>query len=322
MTNATVPDKIDENPPESTSSIDKTSYRFNAYKRASFKPPSVVNRNVLLQTAADRLNSASVGGASSNKAERSAACLPAAPNAHVEKDPEAIYFAVLFCKLQPAKKSRKNKRYEDGFIEIKDGKRACLYNEEGKMMSRATVRREDVSSLRDGSHLLVGGWEVEIDTPIEKEKFDSGEAFLKQSRHMLANDISSCQGLRGISGFRKVSVGNHFKNDEGKGTIKLNEEHNSDTICRSASSKGQLFLHDPYTADAIVLNKIQWMDGTGKDSKGRPYSPVVLDPLLARQMRPHQIEGVRFLYECCSGIRNVSQLGCILADAMVRSYIL
>lgn len=47
--------------------------------------------------------------------------------------------------------------------------------------------------------------------------------------------------------------------------------------------------------------------------------PVVIDPILARRLRPHQIEGVQFLYECVMGLRKHRGQGCILADEMFVS---
>lgn len=43
---------------------------------------------------------------------------------------------------------------------------------------------------------------------------------------------------------------------------------------------------------------------------------VVLDPIVARHLRPHQVDGVKFLYECVMGLRNHDGQGCILADEM------
>jgi DNA repair and recombination protein RAD54B len=43
---------------------------------------------------------------------------------------------------------------------------------------------------------------------------------------------------------------------------------------------------------------------------------VVLDPLLARHLRPHQKQGVKFLYECVMGIKEFNGQGAILADEM------
>lgn len=52
------------------------------------------------------------------------------------------------------------------------------------------------------------------------------------------------------------------------------------------------------------------------NKKGAIIVPVVIDPLLARNLRPHQIEGVKFLYESVMGMRKHEGFGCILADEM------
>ncbi|MBW0478472.1 hypothetical protein O181_018187 [Austropuccinia psidii MF-1] len=44
--------------------------------------------------------------------------------------------------------------------------------------------------------------------------------------------------------------------------------------------------------------------------------PVVLDPRLAKILRPHQIEGVKFLYRCTTGLIEQGANGCIMADEM------
>ncbi|KAE9401638.1 hypothetical protein BT96DRAFT_964962 [Gymnopus androsaceus JB14] len=75
-------------------------------------------------------------------------------------------------------------------------------------------------------------------------------------------------------------------------------------------------LHDPDAEDAIVMKAPtkEHMDRYNK--KDRPIVPVVLDPILARRMRPHQREGVKFMYECVMGLRKHEGQGCILADEM------
>ena len=47
-----------------------------------------------------------------------------------------------------------------------------------------------------------------------------------------------------------------------------------------------------------------------------PVVPVVIDPIVARKLRPHQVEGVKFMYECVMGLRKHEGNGCILADEM------
>lgn len=45
-------------------------------------------------------------------------------------------------------------------------------------------------------------------------------------------------------------------------------------------------------------------------------SPVVVDGMLTKWLRPHQREGVTFMFECVTGLRDFGGNGCILADDM------
>jgi len=48
----------------------------------------------------------------------------------------------------------------------------------------------------------------------------------------------------------------------------------------------------------------------------RPKVPVVIDPKLAAKLRPHQVEGVKFMYRCTTGLIDENAQGCIMADEM------
>lgn len=78
--------------------------------------------------------------------------------------------------------------------------------------------------------------------------------------------------------------------------------------------------------------------GIKKKVEGRPKVPVVIDPRLAKMLRPHQVEGVKvclihiffsfyyastidsrssqFLYRCTTGLIDSRANGCIMADEM------
>ena len=43
---------------------------------------------------------------------------------------------------------------------------------------------------------------------------------------------------------------------------------------------------------------------------------VFVPPVLAKWLRPHQREGVQFMYECVMGLKDFDGNGCILADDM------
>ncbi|KAH9951477.1 DNA repair protein SNF2 family [Amylocystis lapponica] len=56
--------------------------------------------------------------------------------------------------------------------------------------------------------------------------------------------------------------------------------------------------------------------GGGKEKKKMDKVAVVIDPCLTKVLRPHQVEGVKFLYKCTTGMVVENQYGCIMADEM------
>ncbi|KAK7020538.1 DNA repair protein rhp54 [Favolaschia claudopus] len=57
--------------------------------------------------------------------------------------------------------------------------------------------------------------------------------------------------------------------------------------------------------------------GGGKEkTKANDKVAVVIDPRLTKVLRPHQVEGVKFLYKCTTGMLVENQYGCIMADEM------
>jgi DNA repair and recombination RAD54-like protein len=61
-------------------------------------------------------------------------------------------------------------------------------------------------------------------------------------------------------------------------------------------------------ADILGIKKIV--------EKKNPRVPVVIDPRLSKVLRPHQIEGVKFLYRATTGMIDPNANGCIMADEM------
>ncbi|XP_037855100.1 DNA repair and recombination protein RAD54-like isoform X2 [Chlorocebus sabaeus] len=77
-------------------------------------------------------------------------------------------------------------------------------------------------------------------------------------------------------------------------------------------------LHDPLEKDALVLYEpppLSAHDQLKLDKEKLPVH-VVVDPILSKVLRPHQREGVKFLWECVTSRRIPGSHGCIMADEM------
>lgn len=68
-------------------------------------------------------------------------------------------------------------------------------------------------------------------------------------------------------------------------------------------------LFDPLSESAIVMPRVQL-------KAGQQAVDVVIDPILRAKLRPHQVEGVKFMYECVMGLRDYGGCGALLADDM------
>ncbi|KAK0084275.1 hypothetical protein PV326_006328 [Microctonus aethiopoides] len=77
-------------------------------------------------------------------------------------------------------------------------------------------------------------------------------------------------------------------------------------------------LHDPYEANALVVYSPPELSEHDrlKLDENKCLVHVVVDPILCNILRPHQREGVKFMYECVTGVRIENAFGCIMADEM------
>lgn len=94
-------------------------------------------------------------------------------------------------------------------------------------------------------------------------------------------------------------------------------DYNSNRCLGVRRSTIRRALHDPYACNALILyeppkyseHEIMTMD------KNKILVHVVVDPILSNILRPHQREGVKFMYDCVTGVKG-DFYGCIMADEM------
>ncbi|KAG5463137.1 MAG: hypothetical protein BJ554DRAFT_1536 [Olpidium bornovanus] len=78
--------------------------------------------------------------------------------------------------------------------------------------------------------------------------------------------------------------------------------------------------HNPDAENALIMPKPSAAHELLWNKKKRPVTDVIIDPILCVHLRPHQREGVKFLYECVMGYKEYDGCGAILADEMYVAF--
>ncbi|KAJ9221316.1 hypothetical protein DTO271D3_8727 [Paecilomyces variotii] len=241
---------------------------------------------------------------------------------------EEEYFNVLWRKFT----TKKNKTWDgDGILSVRGGY-AYLKDVSGRDMGKIMLK----STLEPGAMLSIGGKEVEVDSAIPKQEYLSGRQFLgstktvsppkarneavKKTPMQVPKTVSRTASMgaakplvRTKSQVQKASMGSIADSTAGEGTGMTNAFKNplkDSTVMPQASTGKPTPRHDPSQPGALVMKRPESVP------KGRQIVDVVVDPLLTKHLRPHQREGVQFLYECVMGLRDFNGEGAILADDM------
>ncbi|XP_076009862.1 DNA repair and recombination protein RAD54B [Genypterus blacodes] len=212
----------------------------------------------------------------------------------------ARYFSVMWCKAS----KKKHKRWEGDAVLVTRGRTATLKDMEGKDIGKGSgYKVSELASLCEGETLMIGGKQVEVMGLVSAEDFARGRCFQevqveKEEPHARATPPAS-RHLASKPFCPPTLRGNadHLES-------KPQEEQN----CRPR--------HDPQAPGALVMPRPSTNHQWSNNKSGLPVVDVVLDPYLTTHLRPHQRDGLLFLYECIMGMRAVGRHGAILADEM------
>ncbi|KAJ7048171.1 P-loop containing nucleoside triphosphate hydrolase protein [Mycena amicta] len=169
----------------------------------------------------------------------------------------------------------------DCFVSNVGGKMSMM-TEEGKVLG-TTPWKGDI--LYPGYKLYIGGKEVQLDAQVTRDD--------------LPYTIGGSENTEGLDSSPAISSKPFVAPTSFYGPA----------ISKPKPVKP---LHDPTLEGAVVMKS----PNKEQNKKNLPVVDVVLDPILSSRMRPHQIEGVKFMYDCVMGLRKHEGQGCILADEM------
>lgn len=180
---------------------------------------------------------------------------------------------------------KKHKTFADGIL-VLNGVAAKLLDEEGKEVAKCSnMGRSNVETLVPGNTLLIQNKELEINKQIPYEEYSSGRVFVSVGKPSAAAATTSVRLPR-----KSTLVTKPFKSVV---------EGSSDVPPKLPAPR-----YDPTAPNALVL------EAGGADSVA-----VVVDPYISQRLRPHQRDGIQFVYDCVMG-RHGPGKGCILADEM------
>ncbi|KAF7315296.1 hypothetical protein MIND_00044100 [Mycena indigotica] len=177
----------------------------------------------------------------------------------------------------------------DCFVSNIDGKMSML-TEEGKILGTTLWKGDTLSA---GYKLYIGGKEIQLDCQVPPEDVPSLVA--GPDKTVAAPDTSSVQ----------LAVASP--------TSKPKPFVAPASFYGASKPKPIKPLHDPNVEGAVVMKTPSKEHIKRFNKKNLPVIDVVLDPILASRMRPHQIEGDLLSKR---DIQLVPCLGCILADEM------
>ena len=180
--------------------------------------------------------------------------------------------------------------------------------------------------LLPGSTLSIGGKDVEVDSIMSREEYMSGRTFLNtkiESFPVIHNQDKALPKAKPKVVSKVVSKAViNLEKEEAKKLLNIAAPKSlatqtrwknpmlADTIMPKKAGDLPIARHDPSALGAIVMKR------PIKVPNGKQIVDVVVDPLLTKHLRPHQVEGVKFLYECVMGMRDFDGQGAILADDM------
>ncbi|XP_028325918.1 DNA repair and recombination protein RAD54B [Gouania willdenowi] len=210
------------------------------------------------------------------------------------------YLSVVWCKAS----KKKHKRWEGDAVLVTRGRSVTLKDMEGKDIGKGSgYKVSQLATLSEGETLIIGGKEVEVMGLISAEDFSKGRCF-----QQVQTEPVECHSKSGHSAPPR-STPKPFCPPSMLGSVAQPQaKPQAQQICSPR--------HDPLAPGALVMPRPSPSHQWSNNKSGLPVVDVVVDPYLTTHLRPHQREGLLFLYECVMGLRVVDRCGAILADEM------
>lgn len=304
------------------------------YDNKPFKPPRRINNNSITKNVPSKRN------VPNNK-------IISTSLSHVTFNPNGSFNNNVQCFTMMYRKpsNKKVKTWTgDGYAIFKKSplNKLVFYNESGILMATLPVTSCHTGSIISDTVFKSKGWEFQIDYRLtrNKELMDLQELLCNSVKHVKSVDNPTKPSVHPSSSSSSVSKSNvPISQLFNKNTIKSfksvvkrspiytpvslpNNQNVTSTIDRLKTKRYKPVFDITKIQNPIIMNKSKEAD-----------VDVIIDPALAKFLRKHQQEGVKFIYDCLLGLQqpNTSDIplnksllleydsdisGCLLADDM------
>ncbi|KAF2078535.1 hypothetical protein CYY_000160 [Polysphondylium violaceum] len=228
-------------------------------------------------------------------------------NVRLTPDSTPLYFIITF---KSTNKADDEAAVGDGIIQVSYDK-VLVLSTDGRQIGKAGLTRKDADDDEKKQHqrvfiknkevyfqeefsMMIGNKFVKVIYPFEEEEFKNGTIFLKTEA---------------------IIQKKKQEKKEKKKTLLLaaaRKPKGWEVPVKGVEKQVRLTkpLHNPYAPNSLVL----FMPTNLTNAM---QIPVVVDPILSAKLRPHQREGVQFMFDCLHGLKGgYKGNGCILADDM------
>ncbi|KAF9154732.1 helicase [Linnemannia schmuckeri] len=210
-------------------------------------------------------------------------------------DEQERCFNVLWRK----KTGKKHKTWDGDGVLIVSGSHAILKDMDGKEISKGSGPA--IANLTAGDEISFAGKDIEVASVLDSETYRTGRCFLTKAAVATPPSASANKSTLHLTKFKQhSSVANAVE----KPWTPPQPRHNPD-------APHAILLPRPSSSHPRVVK-----GGNNRPPGDIGLVDVVVDPILGQYLRPHQREGVRFLYECVMQMKDVNGQGAILADEM------
>jgi len=202
----------------------------------------------------------------------------------------------------------------DGFLEVTTQK-CILKNDENKVVTIRMMQCSGHTFAVDDT-IEVGNYEAVLQKEISVEDYRSGKPFMAVA-YGTQNAAAISTLTPGPAKTNSKVVPTSFKppmQSKTNGALSARPPSSSAHSTSALSPSILPLCGANLAATAFLLNVVDPSDDKSEVIPGEV--PVAVDPTLAKHLRPHQREGVRFLYRCVMGLQLPGYSGCILADEM------